>query len=75
MKSTRILRDEIQLSTQSTESPAIYTVAVRRTYHIWSGFMDRSMNHESGCIQQLHISTTNDLPSMVYLYQVTSLHQ
>lgn len=50
-------------------------MTVSRTDHIRPGLVDRSMDHESGRVQESHFTTIDDVPTVIHLYQVTLPHQ
>ena len=70
MERARVLCNDIQLPTQRAEGPSINAMAMRRTEDIRSSFVNRTMNHEGGRIQQSHLTTVDDLPLMIHLNEI-----
>lgn len=65
MESTRILRQTLQLPPQRTKSPSINTMTMRRAQHIRPRFMDGTVNHVRGRVEEAVLAAVDDFPAVV----------
>lgn len=48
---------------------------MRCTQDIWSRLVNRTVDHERRSIQQPHVTTVDDLPVVVHLYEIALLDE
>ena len=68
-----VLSNDIQLSPQRTECPAIDTMAMGRTQDIRPSLVHGTVDHERSSIQQPHLAAVDDLPLVIHLDEIALL--
>lgn len=65
VESTRILREGIDLAAQCAPCSAVNRMAVRSAVDVWTGGVDRGVDHVCGGVEESALAAVNDLAGVV----------